>query len=148
MSDLTSSTGVENQRSIERFINPYAKKYITIRGTDERSRPPTTMRVRNFDPRTPRRRSANSFNKLRESTKKSATNNRKIKIEIAAKTAISWLLPGVRNLRSKAVCETRMTSRKKTATARRMIARLRLEVLGSRVGVGCSKVIHVSRKEL
>src|ERR1700722_8213761 len=105
------------------------------------------MRVRNFDPSTPSLRSANNFNRLRESTKNKATKSRKIKIEIAANTAISWLFPGVRNFRSKAVCETRIASKRKTATAKRIIARLRLELFGNRVGIGCGKVIQCSRRE-
>ena len=48
-----------------------------------------TMRVRNFEPRTPRRRSANSLSKLRRRTNVKATNNRKIKADSAANTTIS-----------------------------------------------------------
>lgn len=114
---------------------------MTIRGTDESNNPPTTMRVRNFDPNTPSRRSANNFNRLRESTKNRATNSRKMRIEIAAKTTISWLLPGVRNFRSNAVCDTRMASRRNTLTAKRMIARLRLDVFVGGMDGGWGKWI-------
>src|SRR5579864_5042783 len=95
------------------------------------------MRVRNFEPSTPSRRSANSLSRLRASTNVSATKRRKINAERAKKTAISWLLPGRRNVRSKAVCETRMASKRKTAIASRIMYCLRLEVLGCRVGADC-----------
>ena len=89
VSARTSSTGVENHLSIERFINPYANQYITTTGSDDNNRAPATMRVRNFDPNTPKRRSAKSFSRLRISTKVSATNSRKISAERAANTTIS-----------------------------------------------------------
>ena len=49
---------------MERFISPYENQYITITGTNESNNAPTTMRVRNFEPNTPRRRSANSFRQI------------------------------------------------------------------------------------
>ena len=88
VSARTSSTGVENHLSMERFISPYENQYITITGTKESSNAPTTMRVRNFEPNTPRRRSANSFRRLRNRTNVSATNSRKISAESAANTTI------------------------------------------------------------
>src|SRR5579863_9619490 len=136
ISERTSSAGVENHRSMERFINPYANQYMTTTGTNESSSAPATMRVRNFEPRTPMRRSANSFSRLRNRTKVKATNNSEMRKVRAQKTRISSLLPGRRKLGSKAFCETRMASKSKTAMASRMMARLRLEDFRVRVGAG------------
>jgi hypothetical protein len=75
VSDRTSSTGVENHLSIDRFINPYANQYITITGTNDKSSAPATILVRNFDPKTPMRRSAKSLSRLRASTNVRATKS-------------------------------------------------------------------------
>ena len=103
-------------------------------GSDDKRRAPTTMRVRNFEPRIPSLRSAKSFSKLRISTNVSATNRRKIRADNAAKTTISWLLPGCRKFKSKAVCDTRIASRRNTEIDSRMMTCLRYEVFTDRVG--------------
>src|SRR5579863_4042398 len=95
------------------------------------------MRVRNFEPNTPMRRSAKSFSRLRNRTKVRATNNREMRKVSAQKTRISSLLPGRRKLGSKAFCETRIASKSRTAIASKIMARLRLDVFGVRVGAGC-----------
>ena len=92
------------------------------------------MRVRNFEPRIPSLRSAKSFSKLRISTNVSATNRRKIRADNAAKTTISWLLPGCRKFKSKAVCDTRIASKRNTEIDSRMMTCLRYEVFTDRVG--------------
>ena len=138
VSARTSSTGVENHLSIDRFINPYANQYITMTGSDDSKSAPATMRVRNFEPSTPRRRSANSFSRLRIRTNVSATNNRKINAESAAKTTMSWLFPGRRKVSSKAVCETRMASKTKTEIASRIITCFRCDVFCGGIEASCA----------
>ena len=68
---------------MERFISPYENQYITMTGTKESNSEPTTMRVRNFEPKTPMRRSASSFSRFRTSTNVSATNNKEMSTESA-----------------------------------------------------------------
>ncbi len=99
------------------------------------------MRVRNFEPSTPMRRSANSLRRLRNRTKVRATNNREMRKVRAQKTRISSLLPGRRKFGSKAFCETRMASRSRTATASRMMACLRPDFFGARVRAGWGTVV-------
>ena len=62
---------------------------MTITGTNDSRSAPATMRVRNFDPSTPSRRSAKSFSRLRIKTNVRATNSRKINADKAAKTTMS-----------------------------------------------------------
>src|SRR5713101_9210912 len=139
VSSRTSSTGRENHLSIERFINPYAKKNIMMTGRNESSKPPTTSRVRNLDPRTPSLRSANSFSRLRASTKVSAKNKRKMTAESAAKNRSCWLVSGLRNGRSNEDWESRIPKRTKIPIASRTIIFFRLGVSLLRVELGVAK---------
>src|SRR5712692_1117879 len=124
VSSRTSSTGRENHLSIERFINPYAKKNIMMTGRNESSNPPTTRRVRNLDPRTPSLRSANSFSRLRASTNVSATNSS------------CWLVAGLRNGRSNEDWESRIPNSTKIPIASRTIIFFRLGASLLRVELG------------
>ena len=94
-------------------------------GRMDNSSPTTTMRVRNFDPSTPRRRSANNFSRLRANTNVSATNSRKTTAERVAKKRSCWLVSGLRNGRSNEVCDRTIPKTSKRATANRMIVLLR-----------------------
>src|SRR5579864_5447876 len=112
-------------------------------GTDESKSAPATMRVRNFEPSTPRRRSAKSFSRLRSKTKVRATKSRKISAESAAKTAMSWLFPGLRKFRSKAVCEIRIASSKKTEIDSRITTCLRYVFAGRFGSVSATVDQHI-----
>src|SRR5438552_946470 len=97
---------------MERFNNKKAKMQKKMTGTAESISDPKTILVRNFEPRTPVRRSAKSFSRLRASTKQSASVINKIKVESATKTRVCCELSGLRiGVRLKAFCEkTRKTS--------------------------------------
>jgi hypothetical protein len=56
------------------------------------------------------------------------------------------LFPGRRNVKSKAVCETRITSSRKTEIASRMMTCLRCEVLAGGIKVGCATGVFASRR--
>src|SRR5437016_12490720 len=108
-------------------------------GSMDSSSPTTTMRVRNLDPSTPRRRSANNFSRLRANTKVSATNRRKTTAERVAKKRSCWLVSGLRNGRSNEVWDRTIPKTSKRATASRMIVLLRRDrSLDTRVGVGAA----------
>src|SRR3954464_10473107 len=125
VSCLTSSTGVENQRSMERFINPYANQNMTITGKKESSKLPTTKRVRNFDPNTPIRRSAKSLIRFRARTNVSVTNSKNTNAESAARKTVCCVVLGLIKGRSNDDSESRIANSTKLPAARKMISRLR-----------------------
>src|ERR1700689_1212271 len=110
---------------------------MMIVGRNESRRLATTRRVRNVDPKTPMRLSANSFSKFRANTNVSATNKRKTSTDTEAKNSSCWFVSGFKNGKSKDVCG-RMTAKTSTTPMdRRMTAFLRLNVFsfsGLRVG--------------
>src|SRR5437016_8278642 len=108
-------------------------------GKNDSNSPPTTSRVRNFEPRTPSRRSAKSFRRLRARTNVRATNSKKINAERAAKDKRGkrcWLVSGLRNGRSKDDWERRIPKSRRIPIASKMITFLRLVVPWLRVGLG------------
>src|SRR5262249_4128848 len=106
---------------------------ITMTGRIDSSSPTTTMRVRNFDPRTPRRRSAKSLSRFRARMKVNATNNRKTSAERAAKNRSCWLVSGFRKGRSKEVCDRTMPNTTSMASPSRTNAVRRRRFSGSRL---------------
>ena len=111
---------------MERFISPYANQNITMTGRKESRRLPTTSRVRNLDPSTPRRRSANNFSRLRQSTKVSTTNNRNTINESATRNTVCWLVAGLMNGRSKDDSESKIPNKSRLPTVSRMMIFFRL----------------------
>src|SRR5919109_1383659 len=110
---------------------------MTMTGRIDNNRPTTTIRVRNLDPSTPRRRSANNFSRLRANTNVSATNSRKTTAERVAKKRSCWLVSGLRKGRSNEVCDRTIPNTSKRAIASRMIVFLRRErSLETRAGLG------------
>ena len=95
-------------------------------GRKESRRLPTTSRVRNLDPRTPKRRSANNFNRLRQSTKVSTTNNRKTINESATRNTVCWLVAGLMNGRSKDDSESKTPNNSRLPIVNRMMIFFRL----------------------
>src|SRR5436190_15565922 len=137
----TSSTGVENHLSMERFINPYANQNITMTGINDSSRLPTTRRVRNFDPRTPSRRSANSLIRLRARTNVSVTNSRNTRAESAARKTVCWLLAGLINGRSNDDSDSNTPNSSKLPIERKIMSFLRLGFGGNLSGETMRSII-------
>src|SRR5581483_6899625 len=121
----TSSTGVENHRSMERFIKPYANQNITITGRKESNRLPTTRRVRNFDPRTPSRRSAKSLMRFRARTNVSVTNSRNTSADKAARKTVCSVVLGLMKGTSNEDSHSKTANKRKLPAASKRIKRFR-----------------------
>src|SRR5712692_7982115 len=114
----------------------------------ESSRLPTTSRVRNFDPSTPNRRSANSLIKLRARTKVKVTNRRKTTAERATKNTVCWLFAGLMNGKSKDVCASRRPNSTRLTAVKIMTSFFRLGP--DRIGLpeAIRQKVHLRKKRV
>src|ERR1035437_255411 len=93
-----------------------------------------TIRLRNLEPSTRVLRSAYSRSRVRSKTKVSATNNRKISAETAAKMSVSSLVSGCRKVNLKVACAKITAKRKKVQMESATIAGVLFRFFGGRVG--------------
>src|SRR5271157_1108166 len=103
-------------------------------GPSDNSSAPSTMWLRNLDPRAPALRSAYSRSKVRSKTNVNATKSRKISAETAAKITVSSLVSGCRKVRLNVACAKMMANRKKRQMQSATIAGVRLGFCFGRIG--------------
>src|SRR5271157_907037 len=103
-------------------------------GPSDNSSAPSTMWLRNLDPRAPALRSAYSRSKVRSKTNVNATKSRKISAETAAKITVSSLVSGCRKVRLNVACAKMMANRKNRQMQSATIAGVRLGFCFGRIG--------------
>jgi len=104
---------------MDRFIQPVRNQYITMTGRRTEVVRPPPCACETSSPTLPGRRSAKSFSRFARKDKGQRTIGARSTATERRTPHLLNYFPGRKSVRSKAVCETKIASRKNTATASR-----------------------------